>query len=153
MSMFPHTVTVYNVEQTTDPATLDDVTVNHITVLRGVLLDASKAANVRDSGLEGADAADLYIPLDVESIDGSEIEIDKPKRKQYIGPVDFWRLEDKSGFWTLTDSGNTFFVKGEVVEPHMDQMGIEMAFDDVYRVTKVDMKDFGGLAHFEVGGN
>lgn len=61
--MFPHTVTIYNVSQETDPATFKDVEKTYITVLRGVLLEASKAANVRQSGLEGADAVNLYIPV------------------------------------------------------------------------------------------
>ena len=41
MDMFPHTVTLYNVSLETDPATLDERTINHITVLEGVLLDLS----------------------------------------------------------------------------------------------------------------
>ena len=35
--MFPHTVTIYNVSQETDPATFKDVEKTYITVLRGVL--------------------------------------------------------------------------------------------------------------------
>lgn len=145
--MFPHTVTVYTTEQITDQATLEDVTINHITVLRGVLLDASKAANVRASGLEGADAANLYIPFDVKAVDGVTGAL-----KKYIGPIDFWKLEDKTGYWTLSDGGNTFFVRGEIVDPNSDRMAIELANDDVYSITKVDMKDFGELKHWEVGG-
>lgn len=147
MSMFPHTVTVYNVSIETNEM-FEDVTTNHITILHGVLLDASKAVNVRTSGLEGADAVNLYIPFSVEAIDGITRE-----PKQYIPPIEFWRTDDKTGFWTLSDSGNTFFVKGEVVEPNRDVQFIEMAYDHVYNVTKVDEKDFGGLQHWEVGCN
>ena len=56
MSMFPHTVTVYNVGRDVDLSTMEETLINHITVLRGVLLDASKGTNVTKSGLEGADA-------------------------------------------------------------------------------------------------
>ena len=63
MDMFPHAVTVYNTYVETDPSTFEETTVNHITVLRGVLLDASKGSNVTKSGLEGADAVNLYIPV------------------------------------------------------------------------------------------
>ena len=70
MSMFPHTVTIYNVSQETDPATFKDVEKTYIPVLRGVLLEASKAANVRQSGLEGADAVNLYIPFSTVAVDG-----------------------------------------------------------------------------------
>ena len=139
MSMFPHTVTVYNVSNETNDF-FEDVTTNHITILRGVLMDASKAANVRTSGLEGADAVNLYIPFSVEAIDGITGEL-----KQYMPPIEFWRTDDKMGFWTLSDGGNTFFIKGEVVEQDASVQLIEMAYDHVYNVTKIDEKDFGGL--------
>lgn len=157
MSMFPHTITVYNTSIETDKATFEDKLVNHITVLRGVLVDASKAVNVRESGLVGADAVNLYIPFDVEAVDGLT-----GKSKQYLDPLDYWKSDDKSGFWTLsvsskqrgkaTDS-DTFFVKGEVVEPNASVELIELNYDHVYDVTKIDEKDFGGLQHFEVGAN
>ena len=50
--MFPHVVTIYSVYTETDLSTFEDVTVNHITVLNGVLFDASKGRNVTRSGLE-----------------------------------------------------------------------------------------------------
>lgn len=149
MEMFPHTVTLYNTETAEAPETgFKPVLVNHITVLRGVLLDASKASNVNRSGLEGADAVNLYIPISVTAVDGlTGVE------KRYCGPVEFWRAEDKSGLWTLSDSGNTYFVKGEAVHEDWSVQKLEAAYDDVYDVTKVDFKDFGGnMSHWEVGG-
>lgn len=153
-SMFPHTVTIYNVEITTDQATLRDTAVNHITVLTGVLLDASKAVNVRESGLEGADAVNLYIPFSVKAADGVT-----GKAKQYIGPLEFWQAEDKSEYWTMSVgsartrgvSGSCFLVKGEAVHPELDVQTIEMLYDHVYDITSIDEKDFGGLRHWEVG--
>lgn len=69
--MFPHTVTIYNVVTRETPESgFRPEQRSYITVLRGVLLDASKAVNVNASGLEGADAVDLYIPFDVEAVDG-----------------------------------------------------------------------------------
>ena len=152
MSMFPHTVTIYNVTQETDPETFKDTQKSYITVIRGVFLEASKAANVRESGLEGADAVNLYIPFSAPAADGVT-----GQEKQYVGPQEFWRAANKSGLWTLSTDGNggtTFFVKGEVVEPEKTEQMIEMLYDDVYKVTKVDMKDFGSasMRHFEVGG-
>lgn len=150
VSMFPHTVTIYNTSMGVDLGTIKDELHNYITVLRGVLLDASKAVNVRTSGLEGADAVNLYIPFNVEAVDGIT-----GKKKQYIGPMDFWRMEDKSGHWTLSvdgHGGKTIFVKGEVVEPDLNEQKIRLAYDDAYSVTKIDEKDFGSLKHWEVGG-
>lgn len=158
-SMFPHTVTVYNVSVETDKTTFQSVTTNHITILRGVLLDETKAVNVRESGLEGADAANLYIPFEVEAVDGVTGE-----EKQYMPPVEFWKSEDKAGAWTLAISkrsapgdGYTFFVKGvamppDGLKPEKVAEVVEANYDGVYHISKVDTKDFGGLTHFEVGG-
>lgn len=149
MDMFPHVVTVYNVFVEEDPDTFQETTINHITILRGVLLDASKATNVNESGLEGADAVNLYIPFSVEAVDGVT-----GQERKYVGPVEFWRADDKSGLWTLSVSRDSFFVKGEAVHPDWTVQTIEAAYDDVYDVTKVDFKDFGGdMSHWEVGGN
>lgn len=141
--MLPHTVTVYLTEE--DPVTFEQT--NHITVLRGVLLDASKASNVSKSGLEGADAVNLYIPYTVRATDGVSL-LDK----SYAGPRAYERANDKSTLWTLDTVNNCFFVRGEVVEPDRDFQYINANYDDVYRVTKVDVKDFGNLRHIQVGG-
>lgn len=145
----PHTVTLYNVSTETNPETFDDVTVNHITILRGVFLDANKGSNVIRSGLESADAATLHIPFSVEAVDGVTGE-----PKTYTGPMEFWRAADKSGLWTLSAGRDTFFVKGEAVEPDLSEQAISMKYDDVYTVSKVDKKDFGSphMQHWEVGG-
>ena len=146
--MFPHTVTVYNIDSGETPENdFRPGLVNHITVLHGVLLDASKGANVRSSGLVGADSVNLYIPMNVRAVDGVT-----SKEKRFVDPVTFWRSDDKSGIWTLNVGENTFFVKGEVVEPDKSVSFIETAYADVYSVTKVDVKDFGRLAHIQVGG-
>jgi len=148
--MFPHTVTVYNVSNEESPETgFKPKTVSYITILYGVLLDESKASNVNKSGLAGADAANLYIPFSVTAVDGTTgIE------KAYTGPVEFWRAEDKGDLWTLSTGGNCFFVKGEAVHPEWTVQTLEAAYDNVYDVTKIDVKDFGGdMGHFEVGGN
>lgn len=146
-SMFPHTVTIYNTFTEQDDDYRETFT-NYITILRGVFLDAVKAVNVRESGLEGADAVDLYIPGGVEAVDGLT-----GKPVKYVGPREFYNAGDRIGLWTLSDTGTTFFIKDEVVEPDKDRQALEMAYDDVYSVTKVDEKDFGGLKHWEVGGN
>lgn len=144
----PHTVTVYNVTTETDPVTFDDVTTNHITILRGVFLDVSKGANVIRSGLVGADAATLHIPFSVTAVDGIT-----GAEKRYVGPMEFWRADDKSGLWTLAVDRNTFIVKGEAVEPDKTEEAINLLYDDVYTITSVDTKDFGSpsMQHWECG--
>lgn len=153
-SMFPHTITMYNVEIRTEKNPYRETLINHITILRGVLLDESKAVNVRESGLVGADSVNLYIPFDVEAADGVT---GKPKR--YISPIEFWAAEDKSGIWTMSIggtkthgvSGSCFFVKGVAVHPDLSVDAIEMMYNSVYDITSIDQKDFGVLQHFEVG--
>lgn len=158
--MFPHTITLYNVSAETDKDTYDSQVVNHITLLRGVLLDASKAVNVRQSGLVGADAVNLYVPFDVEAVDAVTGE-----NKKYLPSVEFWRAEDRSGLWTFSITakgagldGYTFFVKGSALPPEGTPPEkvvsvVEAMYDHVYNITKIDEKDFGGLSHWEVGGN
>lgn len=145
----PHTITVYNAVQETDPATFEEITKLYVTILRGVMLQDSKAVNVRESGLESADAVNLYIPFSVKAVDGVT-----GKPKTYTGPQSFFKATDKSGLWTLSLNGNgglTFFVKGEFVT---DKEDVAMAQDGCYNVTKVDEKDFGSvdMRHWEVGG-
>lgn len=149
MSMFPHTVTVYNVVRETDMSTLKEVTHLYVTVLRGVLCEASKGVNVRKSGLEGADAVNLYIPFGVTAVDGFT-----GKTKTYAEPQEFFAANDRAGLWTLSTEGNggdTFFIKGEFVT---DNEGVALAHDNCWNVTKVDAKDFGStdMQHWEVGG-
>lgn len=145
--ILPHTVTVYNTATVTDTTTFDEVTVNYMTVLSGVLLDAVKGSNVKSSGLVNADAVTLHIPLGVVGVDAVT-----GNAKTYVDPMTFWAAQDKSDKWTLSTDENTFFVKGTVVEADKTFEHISMAHDDVYLVTKVDKKDFGGLAHWECGG-
>ncbi len=145
----PHTVTIYNSVKETDHNTFEETQNLYVTVLRGVMLQASKAVNVRESGLEGADAVDLYIPFGVDAVDGFT-----GKAKTYAGPQRFYAAVDKSDLWTLSVDGNggtTFFVKGEFVT---DDETVALAQDDCYTVTKVDEMDFGSvdMRHWRVGG-
>lgn len=144
MSMFPHTVTVYNTGEE-DPTTFEKKV--HITVLRGVFFDARKAANVRESGLANADAVNLMIPFDAEAVNGVTGE-----KQTYLPPVSYEASEEKSQHWTIRPGDNCFFVKGEAVEPGMSFQEINATYDSVHKVTSVDEKDFGALRHWEVGG-
>ena len=147
--MFPHTIPLYII--TEDQVTFEQVT--NITVLEGVLLDAAKAANVRSSGMENADAVTVYIPFSVKAYDGQTAEI-----MRYVSPKEYHAAADKSGLWTLDSAPptdvSTFIVKGEVVEPEKDFQWINRTHDDVYRINSVDEKDFGSdeMRHWEVGG-
>lgn len=149
--MFPHIVTVYNILHTVNPATIEDTAASYITVLYGVLLNAAKAVNTGSSGQVSADAVTLYIPYDVRAVDGVTGAV-----KRYVPPSGFRQADDTSGLWTLTAGTpecDTFFVKGEVVEPGADFQTISREYDNAYRVTRVQDFDFGGdMRHWKVGG-
>lgn len=145
----PHTVTVYNVYE--DPLTL--VATYNATILRGVFLDVAKGTNVKKTGMQDADAATLFIPFSVKAVDGVTGE-----EKKYIGPNEFFRLADKSGYWTLETGGRSssadcFFVKGEIVTDKGYGF-MRSYYDDVFDVTTVDVRDFGtpDMHHWQVGG-
>ena len=150
MRMFPHTVTVYNMMEDTTTG----MDTYNITILRGVFLDVSKAANVMKSGLASADAATLYIPMSIQAVNAKT-----GKEQQFVSPKEYEQLENVSGYWTLRTGGKSsvtdcFFVKGEVVE-EASYSDISRRYDDVYDVTSVDTKDFGSKSmwHWEVGGS
>ena len=148
-SMFPHTVTLYQQETVPSGELFHETTINHITVLEGVLLIASKAANVRSTGLEGADAVNLHIPFGVKAVDGVT-----GAEKRYVDPIEGWKAEeDKSGIWTIAIG--TVFIRGRAIEPKATREQLELKYVDVYQVTKVDKIDFGSpcMQHWEVGGN
>lgn len=154
MTMFPHTVTLYSPVRIATGDITRPRWVNQMTILKGVMLDASKAVNVIQSGLVDADSVELYIPYDVIAVDGAYADdIDNAPRKRYVGPIEYGLAEDKSEIWTLRANGNDFFIKGIAVEDEeATRQLIDMKYDNVYGITSVDDLDYGGLKHFEVGG-
>lgn len=141
MTMFPHTVTVYNTAE--NPVTLKKE--NHITVLRGVFYDARKGVNVIEMGNANADSVNLIIPFSVEAVNGETGEA-----QTYLPPKVYDAEGNKGAHWTIKP--DSFFVKGEVVRAGKSFQDINRAFDNVHKVTSVDEKDFGSLKHWAVGG-
>lgn len=145
----PHTVTVYN--GVPDPDSLG--TKYNITILDGVFLDVSKGANVMKSGLETADSATLFIPFGINAVNGRT-----GSAQTYVGPKEYERLEGRANVWTIRPGGATglvscFFVKGTVVSEG-DFQDINDEYNEVFRVSSVDIRDFGSpdMRHWEVGG-
>jgi hypothetical protein len=145
----PHTVTVYNAHENVDTLKSE----YNVTVLEGVFLDVSKGANVMRSGLANADAAKLFVPFSVRAVNGLT-----GQEQTYIDPKEYERLSDKSPYWTFRSEGTSsnkdcFFVKGRVVAD-MDFQELNAYYDNVFRVSSVDLRDFGGVSmrHWEVSG-
>ena len=108
------------------------------TVLTGVFWDGVRGANFRKTGLESADSVNILIPHFVTADKGFV------KSKAWLA------LEDKSNSWTL-QAGDTI-IKGDIsYNVVMSSKELEQ-FDDCFKITKVDYKDFGSdLDHWEVG--
>lgn len=145
----PHSVTLYNV--TENPSTL--VSDINGTLLVGVFLDVAQGSNVSRSGLENADSATLYVPFSVKAIN-----VLTGEEQTYISPTEYEALEDKAKYWTLRASGSgssveCYFAKGIVEEIGTFKV-INGNYDNVYRVSSVDVKDYGtpSMQHWEVGG-
>lgn len=113
------------------------------TLLEGVDLVETKGANVSKSGMDGADAAKLYIDF-------------SGLAKPYICPKEWDALpeEEKQNYITFHPTED-FFVKGDHTDVELpEEYAYEWMhenFDDVYKVTTVDKYE-DILPHFEVGG-
>lgn len=149
LGMFPHTITLYSldIEPSED---FNDRKIYNATVLKGVLFDATKAANVNKSGLVNADSVMVYIPFAVDT-----------GVKTYLPPVAYGESAEKVKHWTLRTGAGDFFVKGEIIDPGESRDGtphdyeyMRTYYDDVYLVSTVDRKDFGSpdMRLWEVGG-
>ena len=137
----PHTVTIFILTEG------DSGTVINSAVLENVFLDRSKASNIQKSGLQDADSATLFIPDDVGCT------------KTYAQPKAYMDATDKTGLWTVFDGGemsgcDCYFIKGAITDWTGTYTQAKEAYDDVYHVTSVDVRDFGSqrMRHLQVGG-
>lgn len=146
----PHTITLIIAEEQEDGSFAYNPS-----VLSGVFLDLNKRSNVNRSGLADADAATLFVPFSVAAagLDGAA--------KTYLTPKAYEALEDakKPQFWTLFDGGKSgpaecYFVKGAITDEDYSFSHMRDTYDYVYRVTSVDLRDFGRarMHHWQVGG-
>lgn len=135
------TVTVYN--KTTDD--LMGTETWHVTVLENVRLLVTKGANVSKSGMDSADAASLYVKLELLQDDC----------KGYLPTKEWHRMPDKCKdyFFTFT-SGEDFFVEGNTSSENISEsdffLYMKEKYDNCFKVTNVDRYDL--IPHLEVGG-
>lgn len=141
----PHSVTVYNVRRDGKVC---------MAFLDGVFLDTSRGGGVVKNGAVSEDAAALFIPLDCRAVDpvGGQAQ-------SFCEPKEFDRLENCGGFWTVgprdgRSCADCFFVRGKVVEPGMGFAEMKDRYEDVFRVSSVAVRDFGGenMRHWQIGG-
>ena len=133
------TVTVYN-------KTIDGVMgieMWYPTMLENVRLLVTKGANTSKSGLESADAANLYIKPELLPED----------TKGYLTPKAWQNTEEKEKYFTFT-GGEDFFVEGDTTGEEITEDGffsyMKEKYDNCFKVTNVD--EYELILHLEVGG-
>lgn len=133
--MFNSTVTLYNAfyDVSTDEYTY------YTYVIEKAEIQETRGANISSSGMLDSDSAVLYV------------KNDNNLTKTYYRPKEWNALSDKSNAFTFTPMSNDFFVKGNIVETDKDYEEMNRIYDDVYKVTTVDIYE-DILPHFEVGG-
>lgn len=141
----PHSVTIYNAAPDGEMC---------ITFLEKVLLDASTGGRVVQNGVVSDNAAVLYVPFDCPAVNAVT-----GQAQTFCPPEAFDRMEDRAGYWTAGPRENRaaadcFFVKGRAVEPDMDFAEIKDRFSGVFRVSSLDVRDFGSvpMRHWQIGG-
>lgn len=109
------------------------------TILQGVFWDDKKAVNQIQSGLQDADEVLIIIPFSVNS------------DKQYISSKEFEKLEDRTGYFTLSEGDR--IVQGEIGFEITGKVSDLDKQYEAFTITSVDTKDFGSphMRHWEVG--
>ncbi len=130
--MFNDTCTIYN------KYTENKIEKWQRTVLIGVFWDEVQGSNFRKTGIENADSVFILIPKFVKA------------DKQFLPSNEWQNAEDKSLYWTL-QPGDTI-VKGNITYEVLKSSKELEQFDECYKITKIDNRDFGGdMSHWELG--
>ncbi len=136
----PHTVSLINLHNGT----------THLTLLRGVMLQALNGQSVQRRGDQEETIATLYVPLSVNAINPSEEKV------SFLPPLEYARCTDPEKHWTLQAEAESagrgsFFVKGEIPEACTLAEAREK-YDYVYVVAGWQLHDYGSrvLQHWEV---
>ncbi len=124
--------------------------VPHLTLLRGVMLQAMNGRSVQLRGDAEAASAILYIPLSVRAENPSGESV------SFLPPLAYASCPDPEKHWTLQPEGESagrgsFFVRGELSAPCSLAEARE-AFDDVWTVAGWQLHDYGSpnMRHWEV---
>ncbi len=136
----PHTVSLINLHNGTP----------HLTLLRGVMLQALNGQSVQRRGDQEETIATLYVPLSVNAINPSVEKV------SFLPPLEYARCTDPEKHWTLQAEAESagrgsFFVKGEIPAACTLAEAREK-YDYVYVVAGWQLHDYGSrvLQHWEV---
>lgn len=136
----PHTVSIINIHHDTP----------HLTVLRGVMLQAMNGQSVQRRGDAEESNASLYVPFSVQALNAAGESV------TFLPSLEYARCPEPEKHWTLQAQGESagrcsFFVKGEIPEPCSLAEAREK-YDFVYVVAGWQLHDYGspGMQHYEV---
>ena len=136
----PHSVSLINLHNGTP----------HLTLLRGVMLQALNGQSVQRRGDQEETIATLYVPLSVRAINPTGENV------TFLPPLEYARCTDPEKHWTLQPEGESagrcsFFVKGEIPEACTLAEAREK-YDDVDVVAGWQLHDYGSraLQHYEI---
>ena len=136
----PHTVSLINLYDETP----------HLTLLRGVMLQALNGQSVQRRGDQEETIATLYVPISVQAVNSLGEKV------SFLPPLEYARCSDPENHWTLQPEGESagrcsFFVKGELPEACTLAEAREN-YDFVYVVAGWQLHDYGSRAmqHWEV---
>ena len=122
----------------------------HLTILRGVMLQALDGQSVQRRGDVEETNARLYVPLSVCAVNAAGEKV------TFLPPLEYARCSDPGKHWTLQPEGESagrcsFFVKGELSAPCSLAEAREQ-YDDVYIIAGFYVHDYGSksLQHYEV---
>ena len=136
----PHTVSLINLYDETP----------HLTLLRGVMLQALNGQSVQRRGDQEETIATLYVPISVQAVNSLGEKV------SFLPPLEYARCSDPEKHWTLQPEGESagrcsFFVKGELPKACTLAEAREN-YDFVYVVAGWQLHDYGSraLQHYEV---
>ena len=109
------------------------------TIIEKVFWNDSRAYNIRQTGLDSADAVTVFVPFDYEA------------NKEYIDSEAYKTRDDIENYFTIQEGDR--IVKGEVLEDIESSTDLDKKFK-TFTITKVDKKDFGSkhMRHWQIGG-
>ena len=124
--------------------------VYHLTVLRGVMLQARNGRASLRSGGQEENSVMLYIPFDVRAENAAGDAV------TFLPPKEYARCADPEHHWTLQAEGESagrcgFFVRGELLRAlTLEEARAE--YDDVFLIAGYYIRDYGSrpMRHYQV---
>lgn len=133
MTMFPHLITILNKVED------DDGVIYYPFIINNALFVSAESTTRGVIGLENRDKFKCTIPW-------------KNNSQMYKDPAQYEAMSEKYGVWTLRK--DDIIVKGQVNFP-ISKKNLQLQFpaECIMIISTIEDLRFGGLQHFQIGGN